>query len=197
MSKFISFWLFLTINALIIMGVMYMFGDNDVDAVEDFTMEELLVLIQMHGTDTAERRAEELERLGVDTSEDLWDALDDKDFIENLDVVERGEREYAPGMFVSSVVVSFDYSDANFEIPFLVVDKSFFNFSAPAGESMVGPLASEVASFGNASVTQNGETRSIQLEPSRVSSMDSVRFFGSIFHTDAAELESNLDRYLR
>lgn len=196
MSKFISFWLFLAINALIIMGVIYMFGDNDVDAVEDFTMEELLVLIQMQGTNNVGQRMDQLEGMGVDTGESLWDALDDKDFINNLEVTERGEQEYAEGMYVSSVVVSFDYLDARFELPFVVLDKRFINFSVPSGESPFGPLASEVVSFDNAQVTQNGETRSIQLEPSRMSSMDSIRFFGSIFHTDAAELERNLNRYV-
>lgn len=83
MRKIFQIWLTLTIISMTFYVPFYVFSNNALDAVEELTPDDLIPLTGIKGQDH-ERKHNVLKSLGIDTSMELEDALDDNKSLSNV-----------------------------------------------------------------------------------------------------------------
>ena len=85
MRLLFKIWFFATVASLIIYVPTYFISNDEIDAVQEITAEDLMPITGMRGRDN-ERFAAFLQSAGVDTSTTFVDALEEDDLFSNVEV---------------------------------------------------------------------------------------------------------------
>ncbi|WP_429183309.1 hypothetical protein [Aeromonas rivipollensis] len=125
MRLLFKIWFFATVASLIIYVPTYFISNDEIDAVQEITAEDLMPITGMRGRDN-ERFAAFLQSAGVDTSTTFVDALEENDLFSNVEV----DREF------------------NFEVQFPIKNQAAFRSSSKT--TVIPPFFGALKSRGHA-----------------------------------------------
>ncbi|TWC53075.1 hypothetical protein FBY04_114107 [Pseudomonas sp. SJZ080] len=194
MRTLFKLWLGATIVSLTLYLPFYVFSNNAIDAVEELTPIDLIPLTGMKGQDP-EQRENMLKRMGIDTSMELEDALDDNDRLSNVDIdyVDTDEaRQVELSSGLKLVAATADIAGGKqLKIVFGVVPKRFLKSVA----GVAGIVAFQITDGKHSLGIINGVSDELYLwtlfEPTGKAGVESVDRMVQMFDAHVARIEED------